>query len=80
MKQALPRRSKAPAAASPFKSRAQLRKFLQALANGPLINAGRINRGKDVLAAFAVKSDSRYELDRRTWVNAVGFAKPSGAP
>jgi hypothetical protein len=47
-----PRRSKAPTAASPFKRRAQLRKFLQRLIDGPIINSGRLNKGSDILAAF----------------------------
>jgi hypothetical protein len=47
-----PRRSKVPTAASPFKRRAQLRKFLKRLIPGPIINAGRVNTEKDLRAAF----------------------------
>jgi hypothetical protein len=55
-----PRRSKAPA--SPFRRRAQLRKFLQRLVDGPVLNASRVNTSKDVLAAFAKLLDKGRAL------------------
>jgi hypothetical protein len=45
--------------ASPLKRRAQLRRFLQRLIDGPIINASRITNDKDLQAAFVKLGGAR---------------------